>query len=297
MEPAPPRALLAFCCSRLFFFFPPDLSKALLERAHQIGSGRDRLGRLNGGCDLLPLLLALEDPQQMGSVLIAIARRVEVHGELLDHGDGPLDLLARRPGSVNLARHLVCRADFVVESHRGQREHAFAAANAHQSLPRAQHEAPQRGFADVPHRLTQQRVGAGCALVAGHQQVGAIEIQGIDLLCWHESLDVDRPAPSRRCRRQVPVGEQDPTIVRELIAFRDLLPRHLLLLGGAYPARFDRRAVRGMKLAEVHVAVAHPAVERHRHVDQAEAQRTRPQRSGHQAPRSERLPVPTRSRR
>src|ERR1019366_9520133 len=82
--------------SLLLLPLSPELCKALLERAHQVRRGRDGLGPPCGRGDLLPPLLALEDLHEMSSVLVVIATRVEVDRQLLDHGDGPIDLLARR---------------------------------------------------------------------------------------------------------------------------------------------------------------------------------------------------------
>src|ERR671920_101225 len=62
------------------------------------------------------------------------------------------------------------------------------------------------------------------------------------------------------------------------------------VLRGAAAARVDRRAVLAVELAEVDVEVADGAVQRHRHVDEPEADRAGPQRSGHQP-----LPFPFRA--
>ncbi len=107
------------------------------------------------------------------------------------------------------------------------------------------------------------------------------EVDRVDILAVDERLDLDRPGLARLDRGELLVGQHDLVAVFELEAATDLLPFDLFPLLGAVTALLDRGAVLLVELAEVKVEVARRARQAHRHVDQAEGERSVPERARH----------------
>jgi hypothetical protein len=165
-----------------------------------------------------------------------------------------------------------------VEQHRLQREPLLAHAHQHEVLLAAQHEPPERGALGARHHLHEQPVGAQVALGLAdrREEVGMVEVDRVNVRDVDERLDVDRAGLARRGGGEVLVGEHHLPAVVELVAVPDRLERDLLVLLRAEAACLDRSAVLAVQLAEVHVEVAHAAVQRHRDVDEPEADRAGP---------------------
>ena len=112
-------------------------------------------------------------------------------------------------GDLALAgRELVRRPDLVVEEHLLQRDHAVAHAQAAEVLALAHHVLADRGEAGLLHRLAHQRVHLLGALLRA-EEVGAVEVDRIDLLVGDEVGDVDRLDALGLDGREVLVGEDD----------------------------------------------------------------------------------------
>jgi hypothetical protein len=161
-----------------------------------------------------------------------------------------------------------------VEEHRRERDRIAARAHGHQVLLGAQHEAGDRDLARALHHGAQQVVGANSRLVRiRHEVVRVVVVDRVDLLEVDERLDVDRARLLRIGRVELLVGEHDDLAALELVAARNLLPRHLYVLGSADAADLDPGHVLLVQLVEVHAEVPRGGHQLHGHVDEPEAER------------------------
>src|SRR5437868_1338490 len=107
-----------------------------------------------------------------------------------------------------------------------------------------------------------------------------VEEDRLDIREFDERLDLDSPRLPRLHRAELVVGDHHLLTV-EVVAVRDLLPGHLLVLFGAEAPLLDARVVLLMQLVEVEVEVACGRDELDRDVHEPEAERAAPQRSRH----------------
>src|SRR5918994_1568261 len=265
------------------------LREAALERRHEVGHGRRLLLGLPGRLDRLALALALDDVLEPRPIAVLPRRRVPLRAERLDEGDRLVEL---RLGRLLAARvDPVRRPDLVAEAHRRQREPAVAHPDGHEVLLRAHHEAADRDLLLAAHRLDQQLVGAAGAVGGppGGEGVRGVEVERGDVGAVRERLDVDRAGLARRDRLELLVGHDHGVAVVEVVGASDLLEPDLLVLLRAEAPGLDPRAVLRVELVEVEVAVARRAEQRHGDVDEAERERSGPQRAGHAQPLPARL--------
>src|SRR4051794_3525430 len=260
----------------------PRTFERLLQRGHDVRRRPALVARGLRRDDLPALALALDHLEQPLAIAVLVLLGIPVARERLDQRDRRVELRLGRlaPAGVDVLR----RAHLVVKPHRRERQDAVAHTHEHEVLLRAHHEPPECGAVGALHDLHEELVRAEVALRLAHgrEEVRVVEVDRVDLVDVDERLDVDRPRLARRGGGEVVVGEQHLLAIVELVAMGDRLEGHLLVLLRAEAPGVDRGAVLLVELAEVDVEVAHGAVERDGHVDQAEADRAGPERAGHQ---------------
>src|SRR5262249_23139639 len=96
-------------------------------------------------------------------------------------------------------------------------------------------------------------------------------------------LDLDRVAALRLQRLDLVVFDADVLALRDLVAAHDLILRHFFAGHFRNLAIADAPAGLGFELVEADVLAARRGDHAHRHLHQAEADRTRPNRAGHRA--------------
>src|SRR5438067_4814614 len=157
---------------------------------------------------------------------------------------------------------------------------AFHRGRTAEILLGAQHELRHAHLAGLLHRLDQQRVRLGGAPV-GHQVVRALVIDGIDLLEIDEILDLDRLGRARIERFQFFARDRDVAALGDLESLDDVLPRHFLPVGAADALLLDARAVLVVEHVEADLFGRGRREQLHGDADQAEADRTAPDRPRH----------------
>ena len=283
---------------------PAHGGEALLEGGHQVG-GLGRLGLVGGRADdLLARGLVLEHLEQLLAVLVAVLVGLEVGGERLDqllrHVELALLGLRRLLGEDVVAQVLGLR-HLVVEAHRRHRQDVVHRADRGEVLLVAKDEAGDRDLAGVAHRLDEQGVGLLGALV-GAEVVGLLEVDGVDLVEVDEVLDLDRAGLLRVEVRELLARQGHVLVGGELVALDDVVVGDLLAVCLGHALVAHPGAVLLAQLAEAHGVLRDRAVQLHRHVQQAEADRPAPNRSSHSLITSTRpfdaaevTPVPARS--
>jgi len=108
-----------------------------------------------------------------------------------------------------------------------------------------------------------------------------VVVDRVDLDEVHELFDVDRLRGLRIERLELLRRDQHVAIGRYLISLDDLLERYLLIGGGIDPLLLDPRAGLGGELVKADRLRRGCAVQLDGHVDQPEADRARPNRTGH----------------
>ena len=172
------------------------------------------------------------------------------------------------------------REHLVGVAHRLEHEHAVDGADRDERLLRAHHEPPDRDLALLLHHVGEQAVGLRRFLV-GHEEVGVLEVDGVDVDEVDEVLDLDLAARLRRQRREL-VGLDDHVAARlELVALHDLVEGHLFagLLRHALLAHPGARL--RLQLVEADVERLRGRHQPHGHGDEAEAHGSGPDRLGH----------------
>ena len=112
------------------------------------------------------------------------------------------------------------------------------------------------------------------------------EVDRVDLLVGNEVGDVDRFVALDPCRLEVLLLHVDVLALAVLESLDDLLLGHRLLLDLADLLVADWALVLFVDEVEVELVLADRAVEAHRHVDEAEADRAGPEGAGHRVSRS-----------
>ncbi len=164
--------------------------QARLQRLHEIDDlALRRLRRRHR--DLLAGDLLLDHRLRRLAVLVLVLGRIEgVGGELVDELHGEIDL-------GRLERHLVAPLDVAEVSHlvgvveRVHHQSVLRLAHQDELLAAARREAGDGALAGALHRLAEKAVRLVAALVRT-EQVGPVEVDGIDLGDGNELLDLDR---------------------------------------------------------------------------------------------------------
>ena len=141
-----------------------------------------------------------------------------------------------------------------------------------------QHEAGNADPVRALHRLDQQRVRLRRAAI-GHQVVGALVIDGIDLRQIDEVLDLDRLVGAGVERFQLLARHRDVSSLAELEALDDVLPGNFLTFDAAHALLLDTPAVLVVQHVEAHFLVAHRRHGLHGDVHEPEVDRAGPDRS------------------
>ena len=161
-----------------------------------------------------------------------------------------------------------------------ERDHAVADAERTKILAVAHHELRDPGQAGILERTQQETVDLLAALL-GPEVVRACEVDRVDLLVGNEVGDLDRPISlGARCL-EVLVLHQDVLAGLELEGLDHLVVRDGLVLELANLLVSDRALVGLVDEVEVQLVLGDRAVQAHRHVDEAEADRARPDRPWH----------------
>ena len=149
-----------------------------------------------------------------------------------------------------------------------------------QVLLLAQHDARDGDLLRLPHRLQQQRVSLGGALVRDHVVAGVV-VDGVDLLQVDEVQDVDGPRSLGVERLQLLGRDHDVLVAGDLVALDDVLKGDLLAVLGADPLLLDAGAVLVVQLVEPDVLLRGRGEELDGHVDQTETDGAAPDGSWH----------------
>ena len=182
-----------------------------------------------------------------------------------------------------VGHELVGGHDLVGVAHRLDAERAVERPDRDEALLAAHHDAPDRDLVERLHRVDEQRVRLLAALV-GHEVVGLLEVERVDVVEVDELLDLDLVAPLRAQRLDLARLDDHVLALRDLEAVHDLVGGHLVagLVGDLAVA--DARAGPLLELVEAHVFALRRADELHGHLDESEADRPGPDRAGHRVP-------------
>src|SRR5687768_2478054 len=251
------------------------LFEAFPQPGHQVDdSGVLRLALRLLELDLLTLHLRLDDPQEIGAVVIGVLRRIKRLGEIRDELLGHLHLLG--PNRLGAREAELADVDQLVGEahdleHDGIADHfdtGEVLSLAHDDLADADRPRLADGFA-------QQRVRLLAAL-GGEEEVRGLEEARIDLVFLHEVDDVDDLRRLEGGRLEVLVGHHDELALGVLVSLDDLAPGNRLSVGGADALVLDRREVFFVEHPEAEVVRSDSAAKLDRNAHESEGDRTFP---------------------
>src|SRR6266540_2560351 len=224
--------------------------------------------------DLLALDLLGDQLLEGGAVLVAELLGLEVGREALDQAAGHPHLL--RPDLHLLVEHLEARrTDLVGPEHRLQHEDVVAQAQGGQVLLVAEGNLGEGDLAVVHHGLAQQLVGLEAGRL-GHQVIGLLEENRVDLVGVDEALDLDRLGAGHRQGVELLLGQGHVVVLLVLVALDDLGILDLFAVDRADALVADAAAVGLVELVEAEALLLGGAVHAHRDRHQPERDRALP---------------------
>ena len=229
-----------------------DRRQARLEGSHQVRH-LGRRGRLRLDRDLLARGLALDQVEHLVAVLVAVLGGVELARQRVDQLLGHLQLALGRLQVLGLRQvvEVVVRHDLVVEDHRLHHQQVTRRADRDERLLGADDDAGDRHLARRLHRVEQQPVRLGRALVR-HEVVRVVVVDRVDVLEVDEVLDVDRARALGIERVELVGRDHDVAVLGQLEALDDLVERHLLPGLGVHPLLLDPVSRLLVELVEPH---------------------------------------------
>ena len=171
----------------------------------------------------------------------------------------------------------VLRADVLGEEERLEQERAGPGTDEAEVLLAPEDELADRGHPRLLHRAQQEDVRLSLRVgVGGCEVVGAVEVDGVDVLELDEAQDRDRLRAGQRDGLEIGLLDEDVLALGELPALDELVGLDVALVHGAPPLLLDRRAALAMERAERDVLPLGRQGEPNRDVDEAEADRSVP---------------------
>ena len=170
--------------------------------------------------------------------------------------------------------------ELVGEAHHRQHDRVLDHFDGRQVLRVAQDELGDADAARLADRLAQQRVRALAAL-GRHQVVRRLEEAIVDLVGLDEVDDVDGARLLERRRLEVLLRQDDEVALLVLVALDEVFPGDRMAVAHADALELHRRLVLRVQHAEARAVIAHRRVQLDRDVDEAERDRSFPERSCH----------------
>ena len=233
-------------------------TSATLWRSASIRSIDRRLGDRLRRDDLLARELRLEHPREVAAVVVLEVLRRPLSGEARDDLLGELRAPRRAPRSPPTASSISSfeRTSSAKKS-VSSASPPFCGADQAEVLLAPEHELADRGHARLLHRAQQQHVRPALRVgVRGREVVGAVEVDGVDVLEPDEAQDLDRLRALERDRLEIGLLDEHVLALRELPALDELVRLDVALVHRAPALLLDRRAALAMERAEGHVAAA-----------------------------------------
>ena len=152
-----------------------------------------------------------------------------------------------------------------------ERERVAERANEAEVLLAPEHELADRGHLRVLHGPQKEDVRTPLRLGVGRREVvGAVEVDGVDLLDRDEAEDVDRLRALERDRLEVGFLDHDELALGELPALDELVGLDIALVERAIALLLDRRSALAVEGAEGRVLALLGDRQPDRDVDEAE---------------------------